>query len=284
MQVFELREAPEPMTIMTYYQQGNIIDAGIVDEDRYVTLIGQVLDGLKHFHSHGVAHRDLKPENLLVEINPYFKVVITDFGLAKVATSTTVLKTFCGSLRYTAPEVFPGMTRPYECSVDLWSLGIIVLEGMYGSLMTPSVPTPELEEYVTPQQWSKWLSRWCGRIRQKLSVQDEDQVVKILLQVLKVKPTERWSASASLTHGFKDGLFTRRAADGLVVGRENPRDLDSTIDDGETGTKTPTLASPRQPARAYIDPDVDSDGTIVLRHSRYGGRSSSLHSESSPQL
>lgn len=265
MQVFEFRETPEPMMIMTYYRHGNIVDAGIVDEDQYVTLLGQILDGLKHLHSKGVAHRDLKPANLLVEMDPYFKAVITDFGLANVATDTTVLKTFCGSLKYAAPEVFPGMARPYECSVDLWSLGVIILEGMYGTLVTPGVPTPAVEERVTSQQWLEWLRLWCGRIVKKLNDQDEDQVVEILLQVLKVKPSERWSASTSLKHGFKNGLFRRRVADGLVMCRGDRQDLDLLIDDGEDGTKTPTLSQPRQQTREDVDSGMDPDATIVLK-------------------
>lgn len=54
-QVFELRETPEPAIIMAYYPLGNIVDAGIVDEDRYVSALGQILDGLSHLHAKGVA-------------------------------------------------------------------------------------------------------------------------------------------------------------------------------------------------------------------------------------
>jgi len=49
----------------------------------------QILDGLGHLHAKGVAHRDLKPENFLVEKFPFFKVVITDFGLSRVVNSNS---------------------------------------------------------------------------------------------------------------------------------------------------------------------------------------------------
>lgn len=83
-QVFELRETPEPMITMAYYPDRNIVDAGIVDEARRISGFGQVLEALSHLHKKGVVHRDLKPENFLVELKPYFKLVITDFGLANV--------------------------------------------------------------------------------------------------------------------------------------------------------------------------------------------------------
>ena len=87
------------MIIMDYYPDGNIADGGGIDEGGYVSVLGQVLDGLVHLHAKGIAHRDLKPENLLVGKKPFFKVVITDFGLSKAATETTVLKSFCGTYK-----------------------------------------------------------------------------------------------------------------------------------------------------------------------------------------
>lgn len=120
-QVFEFREIPEPRIIMDYYSAGNIVDAGVVDEDRYVSALGQILDGLSHLHAKVVAHRDLKPENFLVEKKPFFKVVVTDFGLSKVVTNTTLLTTFCGTLKYLAPEVFPGLSDGPQSTFGPWA-------------------------------------------------------------------------------------------------------------------------------------------------------------------
>ena len=95
MRVFEFRESPKPHTIMDFYHCGNVAEAGI-DYDQYITAFGQILDGLGHLHAKGVAHRDLKPENFLVEMNPFFRVVITDFGFAKTVINNMSLTTFCG--------------------------------------------------------------------------------------------------------------------------------------------------------------------------------------------
>lgn len=99
MQVIELRETPQPYLVMEYYKHGNIVEA-CVAYDKYDTAIGQILDGLNHLHAKNIAHHDLKPENLLVEKHPFFKIVISDFGLSKAATNTTLLRTFCGTLKY----------------------------------------------------------------------------------------------------------------------------------------------------------------------------------------
>jgi serine/threonine protein kinase len=107
MRVVEFRESSDPLIIMDYYEHGNIMEANVA-YDQYVTAAGQILDGLGHLHAKGVVHRDLKPENILVEKSPFFKIIITDFGLSKVITDTAVLKTFVGTLQYLAPEAFPG--------------------------------------------------------------------------------------------------------------------------------------------------------------------------------
>lgn len=66
-QVFELRESPEPLIIMAYYPVGNIAEACFMTETLYMSAFGQILAGLVHLHQNGVVHRDLKPENLLID-------------------------------------------------------------------------------------------------------------------------------------------------------------------------------------------------------------------------
>ena len=92
--MFELREKPEVMIIMPYFPRGNIVQAGIREESRLVTAVGQILDCLTFLHGRGVTHRDIKPDNVLVELRPHFKVVLSDFGMSKTVTETTWLQTF----------------------------------------------------------------------------------------------------------------------------------------------------------------------------------------------
>ena len=69
----------------------------------------QICQALKHLHGSGIVHRDIKPENLLV-FNPEPMIVkMTDFGLSKMKgnESKLCMQTFCGTLLYCAPEVYP---------------------------------------------------------------------------------------------------------------------------------------------------------------------------------
>ena len=114
------------------------MDANIADEVTYISAFRRLLDGLSHIYANAVVHRDLKHKNILVEKKPFFKVVITDFGLAKVALDNTLLTTFCETPKYVAPEVLP--TIGYGTLADIWSQGIMVFEWIYSIPRTPTTP------------------------------------------------------------------------------------------------------------------------------------------------
>jgi serine/threonine protein kinase len=77
----------------------------------WATILKMATDAAKgmnylHTYSPPIIHRDLKSHNLLVDKN--FNVKITDLGLAKFQVEDKTM-TFCGTLPWTAPEVFAGL-------------------------------------------------------------------------------------------------------------------------------------------------------------------------------
>lgn len=88
----------------------------------------QVIQAISHLHSQGLAHRDIKPENLLIDANN--KIKVCDFGGAVKIEEGEERSTFFGTYEYMAPEVIEG--NQYNCSVDIWALGILLYECLHG--------------------------------------------------------------------------------------------------------------------------------------------------------
>lgn len=94
-------------------------------------------DALAYLHSKNIIHRDIKPENLLMDLKGDLKVA--DFGWS-VHAPTTRRTTMCGTLQYLAPEMVE--KTEHDETVDLWSLGVLIYEFLYGA---PPFEHPDTE-------------------------------------------------------------------------------------------------------------------------------------------
>lgn len=89
----------------------------------------QLVQALYYLHSNRVIHRDMKPQNILV--GAHGRVKLCDFGFARAMSSNTVVLTSIkGTPLYMAPELVK--EQPYDLTVDLWSLGVILYELLVG--------------------------------------------------------------------------------------------------------------------------------------------------------
>jgi serine/threonine-protein kinase len=94
-----------------------------------VTCITQLLRALDYAHARGVVHRDIKPANIL--ITPDAQVKITDFGIAKIESSTlTQVGAVIGTPSYMSPEQFKG--ESVDGRSDLFAVGIVLYQMLTG--------------------------------------------------------------------------------------------------------------------------------------------------------
>lgn len=90
----------------------------------------------------GYIHRDIKPANVLIK-NKHYK--LADFGFATVADvkGRKKMKDICGTPLYMAPQLLTN--KAYTSKSDVWSLGLMLYEMIYGF---PPWPCRSLEEYL----------------------------------------------------------------------------------------------------------------------------------------
>ena len=105
---------------------------GHLDWKNAVPIVIQIGLALDYAHQNGIVHRDIKPQNILISRDRVAK--ITDFGIARAASSTTITMTGVqmGSVHYFSPEQARGGNVGPQS--DIYSLGVSLFEMVTGRL------------------------------------------------------------------------------------------------------------------------------------------------------
>ena len=102
-------------------------------EPKVCEIIHKLSMAVYYLHSYGIVHRDLKPENILMtDLSATADIRLLDFGLSKIIGNDEKCTEPYGTLSFVAPEVLQG--KPYDKSVDIWSIGIIAFLLLCGYL------------------------------------------------------------------------------------------------------------------------------------------------------
>jgi len=115
-----------------------------LSEDTARYFLRQLAAGLQYLDSKNIVHRDLKPHNLLLaptksrsgglsfeENSQSSRLKIADFGFARHLEPQSLANTMCGTPLYMAPEIF--LRSNYNSKADLWSVGVILFEMVFGT-------------------------------------------------------------------------------------------------------------------------------------------------------
>lgn len=125
-------------------------------------------------------------------------VKVSDFGLSKLVDSQTMMKTFCGTPMYVAPEILiTGGRGSYTCQVDVWSLGVIlycclsgltpfrihdklhtlsdqIMKGLYNfNIPKFSHITPEAKDLVSPNSTLNFFSNHYKHSKKNFDFSDK---------------------------------------------------------------------------------------------------------------
>lgn len=126
-----------------------------MDYRKAADITKQVASGLSAAHKKGIVHRDVKPHNILMTEDGIAK--ITDFGIAKAVTNTTIVDSgkdnVMGSVHYFSPEQAKGANVDEKS--DIYSLGIVLYEMLTGKVPFDgdnpvTIALMQINEPVTP--------------------------------------------------------------------------------------------------------------------------------------
>lgn len=126
-----------------------------MDYRKAADIAKQVASGLSAAHKKGIVHRDVKPHNILMTEDGIAK--ITDFGIAKAVTNTTIVDSgkdnVMGSVHYFSPEQAKGANVDEKS--DIYSLGIVLYEMLTGKVPFDgdnpvTIALMQINEPVTP--------------------------------------------------------------------------------------------------------------------------------------
>ncbi|CAN8187967.1 unnamed protein product [Coccothraustes coccothraustes] len=178
----------------------------------------QLACALKFLHDRNISHLDLKPQNILLSApdNPQLKLAgqdslwqglgggksllpappralcPADFGFAQYMSPWDEKHVLRGSPLYMAPEMV--CRQHYDARVDLWSVGVILYEALFGKPPFASRSFAELEEKIRSDRAVELPSR------PQLSLECRD----LLGQLLERDPRKRISFECFFAHPFVD--------------------------------------------------------------------------------
>lgn len=202
--IYDVGQEDDTHYIVMEYVEGNNLNEIIQDRaplqvEEAVRIAAQICDALDHAHHNHIIHRDIKPHNILIGNNG--RVKVTDFGIARAVTSSTITHTgsVIGSVHYFSPEHAKGVNTGEKS--DLYSLGIVIYQMLTAKLPflgeSPiSVALKHLQEsFEDPRRVNPHIPQ---------------SVENIILKAMRKNPAERYANARDMLEDLDTCLLPER--------------------------------------------------------------------------
>ncbi len=183
-------ELVEGITLKKYIEKKSRLSV-----NEAVSIAIQISMGIMAAHAKHIVHRDIKPQNIIISREG--KVKVTDFGIAKAASSNTASSNVMGSVHYTSPEQARG--GYVDEKSDIYSLGITLFE-----MLTGHVPfNGDTTVAIAIKHIQEEMPSPCAFIPEiPVSVE------KIVLKCCQKSPMRRYQSMAEVIDDLKRSLMT----------------------------------------------------------------------------
>ncbi|XP_039971075.1 serine/threonine-protein kinase ULK3 [Bactrocera neohumeralis] len=152
----------------------------------------QLAAAVQYMRANDICHFDLKPQNLLLTRNPNVILKVADFGFAQHLKLGEINQQLKGSPLYMAPEIV--RKHQYDAKADLWSIGVILYECLFGKAPYTSKSIEELLQRI----------RNAEKITIPANASISNECHDLLCRLLEHDPAKRISFDSFFAHPFID--------------------------------------------------------------------------------
>ena len=232
-------EYVEGITLKTYIEK-----KGQLSFKESASIAIQVARGIEAAHGKNIIHRDIKPQNIMISTDG--KVKVTDFGIAKAASSNTISSDVMGSVHYASPE--QARNGFIDARSDVYSLGIVMYEMITGRVpfdgdTTVAVAIQHLqEEIVKPSVYAPNIPVSFEGIILKCTQKTPDRRYQSMAELLNdlrhalTNPNENFVVIAPLVDNSRTKVIAEEDLKeikerGFTAEDDQDTDLDAEMDD-----------------------------------------------------
>lgn len=248
-------DTPETLFIVLEHVEGGelfdrVVNSGQLDEPIAKLFFYQMVCAVKYLHDEGITHRDLKPENVLLATDGEETLIkVTDFGLSKFIDSNSLMKTFCGTPNYLAPEILRSAgCGSYTQAIDCWSLGVILFICLGGY--------PPFSDDYKEKSLNEQIIKGCYTFPKSCWGKVSEEAIDLVRKLLNVDPEKRLTLSDALKHPWLlDDKMLQKSHSLMFAQRNGSFDGDVTT----PSPRRPVLKRQREESNDTEDGDVSCD-------------------------